>query len=127
MERALLRQHGPMNNRETGSRHEKLAAAYLRQKGYRILEFNYRCPWGEVDLIAREGSYLVFVEVKYRRSARWGMPAEAVDSRKQERIRRAASWYLSARRLSGETPCRFDVVGILGEQIELIRDAFGSP
>ena len=113
-----------MNNRETGSRYEEKAAAYLKQQGYEILEKNFRCRTGEIDLICRHGRYLVFIEVKYRSSLAMGSPAEAVDGVKQQRIRQTAAYYLYTHHLSQETPCRFDVVAILGEKVELFRDAF---
>jgi putative endonuclease len=97
---------------------------YLKEQGYVILEKNFRCRMGEIDLIAREGSYLVFVEVKYRSNASLGDPLEAVDRRKQATIRKVASWYLMKKGLSDRVPCRFDVVGILGKEITLIRNAF---
>ena len=112
------------NKRETGSRHEEQAAAYLTGRGYRILEQNYRCRLGELDLIARDGRYLVFIEVKYRSSGRSGDPAEAVNPAKQGRIIRTARYYLMKQGYGTETPCRFDVVSILGDEIRLIRDAF---
>ena len=83
-----------INKRQLGSRYEEKAAACLEQRGWRILERNYRCRQGEVDLICRDGGYLVFVEVKYRSDDRFGAPAEAVDGRKQARIRGAAAYYL---------------------------------
>lgn len=113
-----------MNKRTVGSRYEHIAAAYLIQQGYQIVERNYRVRQGEIDLVAREGGYLVFVEVKYRADSRQGMPAEAVDARKQRKLRQVASVYLYRNGLSEETPCRFDVVAILGEEISLIRNAF---
>ncbi|MGN0372290.1 MAG: YraN family protein [Enterocloster sp.] len=113
-----------MNRRQVGSRYEQEAAACLQKKGYQILEKNYRCRQGEVDLICRHGRYLVFAEVKYRSGPAWGMPAEAVDGRKQQRIRSAASYYLYSHHLPEDTPCRFDVVGILKDQIEIIENAF---
>ena len=79
-----------MNRRETGSRYEKQAAVFLEQKGYEILEMNFRCRRGEIDLVARDGEYLVFVEVKYRADLRCGRPAEAVTPAKIQRIRTAA-------------------------------------
>ena len=75
-------------------------------------------------MIAREKEYLVFVEVKYRGSLRHGYPEEAVDGRKQMRIRHAAQYYLYQKKLGDELPCRFDVVSMIGEEIRLIRDAF---
>ncbi len=112
------------NKRATGGRYEEMAAAFLQEKGYRILERNYRDRYGEIDLIARDGRYLVFVEVKYRHSSASGYPEEAVDSRKQARIRHAASYYLYSRHYPEDTPCRFDVVAILGSEVRLIADAF---
>ena len=66
------------NNRETGSHYERLAGAYLEQEGYEILEYNYRCKTGEIDIIAREAGYLVFCEVKYRASDKKGHPADVL-------------------------------------------------
>ncbi len=113
------------NNRQTGTAHEEKAAAWLETQGMRILERNYRCRQGEIDLIAMDGRYLVFVEVKYRRDMQAGHPAEAVDVRKQRRISRAAARYLMERGISQEQPCRFDVVAVLGDRTEHIKDAFG--
>lgn len=113
-----------MNRRETGTAYEDLAAQYLEQKGYRILERNYRCRQGEIDLIAMDGSCLVFVEVKYRSSRRTGHPAEAVNVRKQRRIARTAVYYCYKRRIPEDHPCRFDVVSILDHEAEHIKNAF---
>lgn len=113
-----------MNRHEIGSGYEKMAAAYLIEQGYEIVERNFSCRFGEIDLVAREGEYLVFVEVKYRKDAKGGDPAEAVNFKKQQHIRHTAEYYLYSRRVSGEMPCRFDVVAILGDKVTLIRDAF---
>lgn len=113
-----------MNKRELGSCYEEQAAAYLQKNGYCILERNYRCRQGEVDLICRHSGYLVFVEVKYRSSDRMGEPGEAVNYKKQQRIRQAAVYYMYSHGIAEDVPCRFDVVGILGEQVKLIRNAF---
>lgn len=123
----VLRKQGGniyMNKREVGSRYEESAAACLTKMGYQVLERNYRCRQGEIDLICRQGKHLVFAEVKYRADEKKGSPAEAVDMRKQGRIRRTALVYLCSRGYSEETPCRFDVVSILGNRIEVIQDAF---
>lgn len=112
-----------MNKRNTGKQYESLAAEYLQSQGMVILERNYRDRTGEIDLIGRDGEFLVFVEVKYRRDLRTGDPAEAVTARKQQRIRRTAQYYLYSHRC-GNVPCRFDVVSILGEEIRWIPDAF---
>ena len=113
-----------MNKREVGSRYEETAAAFLQKKGLHILEKNFRCRQGEIDLVCREGKELVFTEVKYRSDASFGSPFEAVDLRKQEKIRRTALFYLCRYGYPENTPCRFDVVGITGDSIQLIRNAF---
>lgn len=114
------------NKRAVGTQYEQIAADYLIKEGFQILERNFRCRQGEIDLIAREGEWLVFLEVKYRKTAALGEPAEAIDRRKQERIYRAAEYYLYRFCYGRKLRCRFDVVVILGEEISLIRNAFGG-
>lgn len=111
------------NNRETGSRYEKMAGKYLEQNGYEIIEYNYRCKTGEIDIIARDGDYLVFCEVKYRSDARKGHPSEAVNLAKQRTISKSALYYITVNGLE-DMPCRFDVVGIEDDMVVLYRDAF---
>lgn len=113
-----------MNKRKTGEAYEEQAAQFLEKQGLHILERNFRCRFGEIDLIARDGKSYVFVEVKYRSGNISGSAAEAVTKIKQRRICRAAVYYLSTRCRSTELPCRFDVIGIDGEQLCWIRDAF---
>lgn len=113
-----------LNKRKIGTAYELRAAAYLKKNGYRILELNFRCRQGEIDLIARDGTYLVFIEVKYRSSLKDGDPLEAVDRRKQKKIIRVAEYYLCMHPEKADLPCRFDVIGIEGKQIRLIRNAF---
>lgn len=112
------------NNKRVGSGYEKLAADYLTARGYEIVEMNFRCRTGEIDIIAREGRYLVFVEVKYRNGRGIGTPLEAVTPGKQRSISRVAVYYMLVRHLPETTPCRFDVVGISPDGIELVRNAF---
>lgn len=112
------------NRRETGSYWEREAAAYLERCGYQILDYNFYAGHKEIDLVAREGGYLVFVEVKSARDERMGDPLEKVNAAKQRRIRQAAKRYLYQRGISLDTPCRFDVVRVLGEHFEVISDAF---
>ena len=115
------------NRRSLGDQGEDLAAAFLKKQGYRILERNYRTPLGEIDLIGRHRGALVFIEVKTRRSSRFGSPQEAVHPAKQERLRNLAAYYLQQHGL-GEVTVRFDVVGILWQegkpQVEVIHGAF---
>ncbi|MGQ9920189.1 MAG: YraN family protein [Desulfobacca sp.] len=112
---------------QLGSWGESLAAAVLRQNGYRLLARNVRTPVGEIDLIARHGEDLVFIEVKLRRSLHWGSPAEGVTSSKQRRLKRAAQYYLR-KQPQAAVQVRFDVVAItlLAEQpeVEIIQAAF---
>ena len=111
------------NTQCLGRRGESIAEGYLLSLGYRILERNYRNPFGEMDLIAMEGSTVVFVEVKTRNSSRFGSPELAVDLRKQQRLSRIAMEYL-VRKAWTCKPCRFDVVAIRGKDVDLIRNAF---
>ena len=115
-----------MNKRKVGSEHEDMACRYLEERGYRILERNHRNRGGEIDIIARAPDMtLVFIEVKYRRDSGAGDPSEAVDHRKVRRISRAALWYLSRWRISTNSPMRFDVIAITGEdRIRHIINAF---
>lgn len=113
-----------MNKRQTGTAYESQAAEYLEKKGYHILERNYRCRQGEIDLIAMDGSYLVFVEVKYRSGRSKGHPAEAVNIKKQRRIIRTAGYYCYEHRIPEDHPSRFDVVSILEGETEHIENAF---
>ena len=112
------------NRRRTGAEYEEKAAEYLEGLGWRILERNYRCRTGEIDLIAKEGDYFVFVEVKYRATGAKGSALEAVDRKKAAQVRRVAGIYLYEKRLPEDTPCRFDAVGIDREAVTHIRDAF---
>lgn len=112
-----------MNRRETGTQYEERAAEYLIAQNYQILERNYRIRSGEIDIIARDGTVLVFIEVKYRKNDESGNPLEAVDIRKQKKIINVAHYYLYQKKY-GDVPCRFDVIGICGSHIEHMKDAF---
>jgi putative endonuclease len=113
---------------ELGRAGERAAETHLRAQGYSIVERNFRCPLGEVDLVALHRNTIVFIEVKTRRSAA-AVPTDAVDARKQRQIRRAAEWYVSRHRLA-EHPVRFDVVSVWrdGDHVrcEVMQDAFGE-
>lgn len=111
------------NKRQTGTKYEQAAGFFLEQMGYEILEYNYRCRFGEIDIIAKDGICLVFCEVKYRSGRGKGSPLEAVDYRKQQTIFRCASHYLAGQEL-GDVPCRFDVIGIEGTAVTHIKNAF---
>jgi putative endonuclease len=107
---------------------EEEAVRYLRRLGMTILERNMRTPVGEIDIIARTGKLLIFVEVKTRRSDAFGTPQEAVGPTKQRQIVRTAQWYIADGKGKGLQP-RFDVIAIrpaaTGAQVEHIPNAFG--
>lgn len=112
------------NKRQTGSHYEEQVAAFLKQKGYEILEKNFRCRSGEIDLIARDGRYLVFIEVKYRRNSDSGTSLEAIDHKKAAQVRKIAGIYLYRRKYPENMPCRFDAAGVDGDKITYIKNAF---
>lgn len=113
-----------INTRQLGSYYESMAAEYLKQQGYEIIERNFSCRLGEIDLIAREGDSIIFVEVKYRSRNDCGYPSEAVNQKKQRRISNAASYYIWKKYGNRPVSCRFDVVSIQKEKITLYRDAY---
>lgn len=111
------------NKRQVGSYYEDLAKNYLIDKGYKILEMNFRCRTGEIDIIAQDGAYTVFVEIKYRSSNRCGLPRESVTYYKRHKIISVAKYYLMCKK-QREMPCRFDVIEIYKKQINHIQNAF---
>lgn len=117
-----------MNRRITGSCYEKIAAAYLKENcGYKILEMNYRCRFGEIDIIAMDSNHLIFVEVKYRANLDKGHPLEAIDLAKQKKIYKVAQYYMIENNFMANTfICRFDAISFQGENITHIKNAFGS-
>ena len=109
-----------------GKASEIIAADFLKEKGYKILETNYKNKIGEIDVIALDGDYIVFVEVKARISQKFGHPFEAIDERKQQKIKMVASLYLTIKRKTNRK-CRFDAIAILGQndyEITHIIDCF---
>jgi putative endonuclease len=105
---------------------EEAAAGWLASRGYEVFERNVRYEVGEIDIVAREGETLCFVEVKARLDGSFGSPLEAVTRRRQRRLARAAALYLVDHPWTG--PCRFDVVALVAEgdawRVDLLRDAF---
>jgi putative endonuclease len=120
--------HEPRREKkELGKKGEEKALRFLKKKGYRIIDQNYVCKMGEMDIIAKEKDTLVFVEVKTRTSTAFGLPQLAVTPFKQRQLSKVALYFLKEKKLE-DIKARFDVVAILlppeKEQIELIRDAF---
>ena len=111
----------------TGKKGERLAADFLTGNGYQILETNFRCPLGEIDIVARDHQEIVFVEVKTRKSHALGYPEQAVGIQKQKKLSQLALWYLQAKKMS-DKKARFDVVAVTlavqANEINLIKNAF---
>ena len=114
-----------MDTRTSGIRGEAEAVRYVTDIGMTVLARNYRAAGGEIDLIARDGDAVAFIEVKSRRSPRYGAPEEAVTPAKMRNIVRAATAYLQKNRLL-DAPVRFDVMAIEGEDIRYYRSAFDA-
>ena len=108
-----------------GPRGEEHAAVLLKGRGDRILERNFRCARGELDLVTWDRNTLVFTEVRARHSSRFGHALESVTPAKQRRVVLAAQWYLSRRWRGAQPACRFDVVAIEGGAVNWIRNAIG--
>jgi putative endonuclease len=109
--------------KEEGKEGEDKAVKTLKKDGYRIIERNYRNLFGEIDIIAEEAGYLVFVEVKKRNSSSFGDPLQAVDKKKQQHIIRSAMYYLKDHKCF-DRKIRFDVVGIDRENVKVVKYAF---
>ena len=112
-----------MNNRYEGIAGEEEAVEYLKGKGYKILERNYSTKVGEIDVIAQDGEYIVFVEVKRRSDDRYGRALEAVTPAKITKIVRCAEWYLSSHR-KYNADVRFDIVTVGANGIDHLVNAF---
>lgn len=110
-------------NRLVGAGGENQACQYLKNKKYIIEKTNFKTNVGEIDIVARKGRTIVFVEVKKREILVYGRPSEAVDQRKQNKIRNTAQLYLLKNKLAS-SPVRFDVIEIIGENINHIENAF---
>ncbi len=112
--------------KDAGDRGEALVAEYLRAQGYELLASQFRCRFGEIDLIARKGKTLCFVEVKLRSDLRFGLPRDFVTAAKQRRLRTAAAYYLT--RHDPDAAARFDVAEVYDDEtpprIEYLEDAF---
>ena len=110
-------------NKVRGDIGENIAREYLKSIGYRIIKTNFKNTIGEIDIIAYDGDVIVFLEVKYRKTAQFGLPREAVNYTKQNKIRLVATSYIKKYKLFDKA-CRFDVVEVLDREVTLIKDAF---
>jgi putative endonuclease len=112
-----------MTTREQGLAGEDEAVAVLKRQGYKVIERNHRNRLGEIDIVAEEGGYLVFVEVKKRNTARFGEALCSIDERKKRHLVKAALFYMKLHR-AFDRKVRFDVIGIDGEKVKLVKNAF---
>ena len=113
-----------INKRTLGSKKEDEAARFLEEHGLVIAERNFRNRYGEIDIIASDGDFIVFVEVKYRKTASAGYPEEAVSIRKARKISKVADYYRVYKKIPEDTGIRFDVVAIEGHNIRWHKSAF---
>ncbi len=112
-----------VNKRSLGSQYEQMARDYLKNLGYMILAQNFYSRFGEIDIIARDHEYIVFVEVKFRKTKRYGYPREAVTYYKKQHLIKAAEYFL-LKYMGRETACRFDVIEILNDKLTHLKAVF---
>ena len=115
-----------LSKTQIGNYGEDIACSYIEQKGLKIIERNYRCEFGEIDIIAYDNEYIVFIEVKYRKSLKFGYPSEAVNKKKQTNIKNSAIDYVSKKEIKN-IDFRFDVLEVLhidNIKVRQIKNAF---
>lgn len=113
------------DKRIKGDEKEDLAERYLSARGFELIERNFHCKGGEIDLIMKDGEYLVFIEVRYRENKDFGGALASITPSKQRKIHRAAEYYLLNNFKNSPPPCRIDAIGIEAENtIEWVRNAF---
>ena len=120
-----------IQSRSVGKEMESLACRYLQQQNLVLIERNYACKLGEIDLIMRDNDFLVFVEVRFRRSHDYGLPIATVSNSKRYKLLRTASYYLQQHQLSDKIACRFDIIAIWYNQqqqleVDWVKSAFGA-
>lgn len=113
-----------MNRRKMGREKEALAAEFMEKSGYKIISRNYWCPFSELDIVAKEGEYLCFVEVKYRSSDRYGGCEGTISMKKIRNICQCARYYMAKEKIPMDIPIRFDVILMVGDEIRLIKNSF---
>lgn len=113
-----------MNNRKVGYSKEDMAAEFLTRCGLKVKNLNFRNRIGEIDIVAYDDDVLVFVEVKYRKTASSGHPEEAVGLKKKQTISKVSDYYRAVHKIPGDTQVRFDVIAIEGESFKWYKNAF---
>ncbi len=112
------------NKHKIGTIVETIVSDYLSNLGYKILCQNYRCPFGEIDIIAKDKEFITFIEVKYRKNVASGYPTESVNHTKQRKIVKTSLYYINQNHLSPYSDYRYDIVSVIGNKIEIIKNAF---
>lgn len=115
-----------MDKRIVGGLYEQRAMNYLLKNGFCIIDTNYRCRLGEIDIIAIKDEILRFIEVKYRKNNSFGEPYEAVTKSKQRKIIKTAMWYLNVNAKYQNRQCSFDVISITDSEIMYLENCFGE-
>lgn len=119
-----------VQTKSIGTAYEDLAVAYLQQQNLHILQRNFRCKLGEIDVIAKDKDALIFAEVRYRKNSAYGGAAASVTTTKQRKIIRTAQFFLQSKTWAQQINCRFDVIAITqstqSPTIEWIKDAFNA-
>lgn len=113
-----------MNNRQLGKEYEEKACTLLKSKGYLILQNNYVCRFGEIDIIAIKEKYICFIEVKYRKNDNCGYPEEAVNISKRKKICKTSQFYMFSHKQYMNYQMRFDVVSVMGDEVRIYENAF---
>lgn len=115
-----------LNTRVVGGIYEEQCVDYLKKHDFQIVAQNYRCKIGEIDIIAVKNNILRFIEVKYRKNDSFGYPIEAVNKRKQNKMMKVASWFLSENKQYENMQCSFDIISITEHDIEYVFNCFGA-
>ena len=113
-----------VDNKKLGARGEKQACRYLQKSGYKILERNYKNPFGEIDIVAQKDDTIAFIEVKTRLNENYGTPSEAVDNKRRYKYVKGAEYYFYGREM--DCTVRFDIIEILRGEINHIENAFSK-
>lgn len=113
-----------LNNRGKGKAYEQIACQFLESNGLKVIEKNFSCRIGEIDIILKDGDTYVFTEVKYRKNVKYGNPYEAVTKYKMKKISRVSLYYINYKKLPMNGSFRFDVVSILDGEITWYKNAF---
>lgn len=113
-----------MNKREEGTKYETMASEYMEKNGYRVVDRNFRCRIGEIDIVARKGNVLVFTEVKFRSTTSKGAPEYAVNYYKRKKIMKVCDYYRMIKHIPYSQQIRFDVCAITGNTLKYYENAF---